>query len=474
MKKLISSLVVIGASSGLYSNPVSAHGYTDYPKARQAICQAQEGYWWPKDGSNIPNLACRAAYLESGHYQFVQEHEFAKNVEHYNDINAVKQKVPDGTLCSGGDPNKSGMSVPSAHWQRTVIEPNAQGQISVKFRATTPHNPSFWQFYLSKPGYDASVSRLAWSDLELINEFGNTEFVVDPDGKRYYILNIDIPQGREGDATLFTRWQRYDPAGEGFYNCSDITIKSSATPIEWHQKGYFVKQGQEAKAGDMVWFRLFNENGNEIINHHTDITAENQSNWVEVTVDELISSHANKIQIGIQNSQGEIRFNPNEIYSNSVFVANQEYTWTLTVKPAGPNTPPQVNDIADFTLDEGSEYQLHVHAYDDDQQDVLTFNWQIPAPLTYTGQDHTITITAPEVAATTTLSASVSVSDGQATTTKSFNITIKKKPTDEYPKWQENKVYVGGDRVIYESNVYEAKWWTLGELPPSSDVWKKI
>ena len=68
---------------------VNAHGYMDSPKARQAFCQADGGYWWPEDGSNIPNLACRAAFIESGTVQFVQEIEFSVNTPDYLNQAAV-------------------------------------------------------------------------------------------------------------------------------------------------------------------------------------------------------------------------------------------------------------------------------------------------------------------------------------------------------------------------------------------------
>lgn len=99
------SLALISALFGS-TIEVNAHGYLDSPKARQAICEEQQGYWWPEDGSNIPNAACRAAYLDSGYVQFIQEHEFAVNTRDYNNQAAVEANIPDGTLCAAGDLNK--------------------------------------------------------------------------------------------------------------------------------------------------------------------------------------------------------------------------------------------------------------------------------------------------------------------------------------------------------------------------------
>ena len=41
-----------------------------------------------------------------------------------------------------------------ADWSRTPIVLNNQNSITIKFRATATHNPSFWNFYLTKDGFD--------------------------------------------------------------------------------------------------------------------------------------------------------------------------------------------------------------------------------------------------------------------------------------------------------------------------------
>ena len=41
-----------------------------------------------------------------------------------------------------------------------------------------------------------------------------------------------------------------------------------------------------------------------------------------------------------------------------------------------------------------------------------------------------------------------------------------------YSNWDSASVYVGGDKVLYNNNVYKAKWWTQGETPDTSEVWE--
>lgn len=42
------------------------------------------------------------------------------------------------------------------------------------------------------------------------------------------------------------------------------------------------------------------------------------------------------------------------------------------------------------------------------------------------------------------------------------------------PAWSESKAYSGGDKVVYAGHTYQAKWWTKGETPSTSGVWTLI
>ena len=68
----------------------------------------------------------------------------------------VKAVVRDGELCSAGDAAKKGLNIPSPNWQRTNVTPDANNQIELVFYGKAPHNPSYWEFYLTKPTYDDS------------------------------------------------------------------------------------------------------------------------------------------------------------------------------------------------------------------------------------------------------------------------------------------------------------------------------
>lgn len=222
--RLLPCIAIASAvSAAAIPQTVSAHGYMDYPPARQEICDSDGGFWDSADGSTIPNTACRAVFWESSWIPFIQKHEFAKLVSDYTNQAAVEEAIPSGALCSGGDPDKAGIDLPLSEWQTTPIDPAANGELTLLYHADTPHNPSFWKIYLSNANYNPASSPLAWSDIDLIAEFDDLPVVVINE-RKYYQMQVTLPTDRTGNAVLFSRWQRVDAAGEGFYNCSDISF----------------------------------------------------------------------------------------------------------------------------------------------------------------------------------------------------------------------------------------------------------
>lgn len=45
--------------------------------------------------------------------------------------------------------------------------------------------------------------------------------------------------------------------------------------------------------------------------------------------------------------------------------------------------------------------------------------------------------------------------------------------TSPYPIWEDRRVYVEGDKVVWRRQVYQAKWWTQGDVPdaPVMNEW---
>ncbi|KAF2073666.1 hypothetical protein CYY_005016 [Polysphondylium violaceum] len=242
MKNLTICLLILSIIS--FTN---GHGYgVGDLMSRQIKCTTSPSFsiWWPEDGTGIANLACRAAYqhvatktgsADAARYQFVQKNEYSVLIPNYAaGYSALTAAVPD-SLCSAHAVNnavqfgdKSGMSIPNNWLLNTITVPStstASKDVVFEFCATAAHNPSFWEFYVTNSGFNIQTSNLTWSDLTLIHSTGDnlpvTNTNANCEASKAYKIPITLPARYQG-ATLLVRWQRVDPVGECFINCSDF------------------------------------------------------------------------------------------------------------------------------------------------------------------------------------------------------------------------------------------------------------
>ncbi|UJF18877.1 lytic polysaccharide monooxygenase [Vibrio sp. SS-MA-C1-2] len=281
MKRSLLSLAPLSALifSALHSGDTQAHGWSTYPEARQSVCYQQGGIWY----GTPPSKGCETAKNESGSYPFVQRNEFSINIPDYNNQATVEAMIPNGTLCHANDSRKSGMSSETDFdaWTRTEMAP---GVFTYTFNATAPHNPSFWQFYMTKQGWNHEDG-LGWDDLELIHESSGSV-------SANYSTQVTIPSNRSGDHIFFSRWQRIDAVGEGFYNCSDITVVNDAVtpPIpdpEPESEQNLIQGGEfnpqfNVSEGDFVIFEVLNKYGEVHTTHSIEITDKNLTNYPSI------------------------------------------------------------------------------------------------------------------------------------------------------------------------------------------------
>ena len=400
---------LLTACTMLISLQASSHGYVEYPKARQQICKDDGGYWWPADGSAIPNVACRAAFQQSGGYMLTQHHEFSANVADYRNMAAVQSTVSNGSLCAAGDSNKAGIDIPSASWQRTVVDLSQSQTLRLRFRATTPHNPSYWQIYISKAGFNAAAEVLTWQHLQLIHQ--QTDVLADAG---YYTLDIPMPTDRTGPALLYTRWQRVDAAGEGFYNCSDIELVNGDgdTPVPlWFDKGAYVNLQTPAEVGGYAQLRLFDSHGQELIDESWQITSSNIANalWATELAAQVNTQHSNLLQLGLLNGDNVVF--SSDLAANRAYVRDNSHFYNLDLRPAP-------DDGGDDGGDAGNNPPGNCPGYDLGQINTYP-NWP---QLDWQGQ--------PSHAA-------------------------------------------GGDKLIYQNALYQANWWTQS-LPGSDSSWTEL
>ena len=96
------------------------------------------------------------------------------------------------------------------------------------------------------------------------------------------------------------------------------------------------------------------------------------------------------------------------------------------------NTPPTVEAGPDQTVDEGDAVSLSGTATDDDPGDTLTYLWTHDSALaiTITGSDSlSASFTAPDVAANTTITVTLTVNDGTVEVSDALQVTIADSPS---------------------------------------------
>lgn len=477
-KNILQAAVGIAMLSAL-PTAVNAHGWSEFPKARQTICFDQGGIW----SGNPPNAACAQAKEISGTYPFVQRNEFAKNITDFNNMAAVKAAIPDGTLCYANDPQKKGVGAPHTGWTRTELK---TGTFEYVFNATAPHNPSFWEFYLTKPGADLSKP-LAWDDLDLIQTEGNVPV---GDDKKYR-MNVTIPSDRSGDAILFVRWQRDDSAGEGFYNCSDISVVGGETPPPEPppqpdlEKGdlYIPVDFVGPDIGDTVKYDIINKYGEVARSFDIEVNASNINDWERLLASEINGWHSEfqkgSVFIGdwheemshymyFQNDPSRNFFNSKDSRASgmiSVIDGDEGGVEPLTgdiyelvksdkIVNAGDKVVIATSEAANLTQTQGSAVSIQNNG-----------TASIVVDTTAITQNETLSFVANAV-------------NSERAETFTFEVIAHDGTVDpEHPElsgdaWDAAKTYLGGEVVSYADQKWKAQWWIQGGDNPQATYQK--
>ena len=408
-----------------------AHGAVDTPIARQVKCQKDGGYWASQDGSSIKDKGCKGAALVFPSpalwaYQFQQWNEVAHLIAApgYNNPSIVEAEIPDGKLCSAGDDKKAGLNRVSSDWFQTVVTP-VNGMMTVRIIGTAPHVPSFAKVFLTKPGFDPTQSPLTWKDLTLIHteqltvaqtNWGTNPPAI-PGASGFFEFQVPVPSGQGGNAILFIQWQRIDPAGEGFYNCSDINIVNAGTPPSWFDIGAFIDAIMDAlKPGDSVHFRILDNSpaAKEVVDIKLLITAANLDKkiWGQRLANQISPAIA---KVG-EKQGNNVVFNTTDPSANSVFATAKGYSQAMAIIPGGvaPINPtaPQARITGPTQLMAGKTYTF------DGRSSVgsngpLAYQWSPGGLNTQSLNQSTLTGVAPNVGQPTELTARLLVRDLQ-------------------------------------------------------------
>lgn len=200
----------------LNAAPASAHGAMMTPGARTFLCW-QDGL--TPQGNIVPkNQACSNAVNQSGANSLYNWFSVLRS----DGAGRTRGFIPDGKLCSGGNPSFAGYDGTGTAWPVTHLTSGANFAFS--YNAWAAH-PGWFYLYVTKDGWNPDQP-LRWDDLEdqpflTVDHPQVTGQVGSVNGQ--YKWNGVYPSGKTGRHIIYSVWKRSDSA-ETFYGCSDVTF----------------------------------------------------------------------------------------------------------------------------------------------------------------------------------------------------------------------------------------------------------
>ena len=216
--KMWRSLVVIAASAALVllgAGPASAHGAMMKPGSRTFLCW-EDGL--SSTGQIVPqNPACAAAVNVSGANSLYNWFAVLRS----DGAGRTRGFIPDGKLCSGGNPNYAGFDQ-VGNWPVTHL--TAGASFNFAYNAWAAH-PGWFYTYVTKDGWDPTKP-LTWDELEdqpflTVDHPPVTGQVGTVNGQ--YDWSGALPANKTGRHIIYSVWKRSD-SNETFYGCSDVTF----------------------------------------------------------------------------------------------------------------------------------------------------------------------------------------------------------------------------------------------------------
>lgn len=211
----VTTMAACLVTATLNAPPASAHGAMMKPGSRTFFCW-QDGL--TPQGNIVPkNSACKAAVGQSGENSLYNWFSVLRS----DGAGRTRGFIPDGKLCSGGNPSFAGYDR-TGNWPMTHL--TAGASFGFSYNAWAAH-PGWFYLYVTKDGYDPG-RELRWDDLEdqpfLTADHpqvsGNVGSV---DGQ--YKWTGNFPSAKSGKHVIYSVWKRSDSA-ETFYGCSDVVF----------------------------------------------------------------------------------------------------------------------------------------------------------------------------------------------------------------------------------------------------------
>ena len=309
---------------------VSAHGTFTTPVSRIYNC-------FLENPENPQSDSCKEAVAVGGTQALYDWN--GVNQGNANDMHM--EVIPDGQLCGAGKELFKGMNLARDDWFSTEISPDQQGNLDFVFRATAPHSTEYFDFYITKDGYNPLVP-LKWSDLEDEPFCSITEVQLENGN---YNMVCPFPEGKSGKHLIYNIWQR-DDSQEAFYTCIDVSIEGDDTGggdggddtggDNGDNEGYTsigsIVANQDLSPGDKVKFRLFDENFSDVETITKKLNEKNYTadKWPFVLSKKINRKSAN-VKAGVLND-GEVKPVKNSSENQVYIMDDTGYSFQIDIE----------------------------------------------------------------------------------------------------------------------------------------------
>jgi chitin-binding protein len=209
-------VLAAGLVTVITPSAVQAHGAAMVPGSRTFLCW-RDGL--SSTGQIIPqNAACTAAVNAGGANALYNWFGVLRS----DGAGRMAGFIPDGSLCSGGNPTYSGFNIARADYPATRL--TAGGSIEIRYSNWARHPGTFY-LYVTRDSW-SPTRPLAWSDLEAtpFDQVTNPPERGGPgtnDGHYYWTARL--PSNKSGRHIIYSVWSRSDSL-ETFYGCSDVVF----------------------------------------------------------------------------------------------------------------------------------------------------------------------------------------------------------------------------------------------------------
>lgn len=425
--------ITLAAMAGtmVFASSASAHGYIESPTSRALLC---------KQGQNV---GC-------GQVQYEPQSVEGKG-------NFPQSGPKDGEITGAGKYTEL-FAQTDSRWKKVDMK---GGKNTFTWYLTAPHSTGDWKYYITKKDWNPNKP-LGRDDLELIAKF-NDGGKVPPKSVSH---NVNVPTDRSGYHIILGVWEIAD-TGNAFYQAIDVNLKNDGNPTEPEVQlptipSNLTSPGQTTTSIELRWSASTASEGikeYEVYRNGRLVGTTSQAYFEdkELTLDTAYTYTVRSVDFAGNKSELSKPF--------TVKTSKEDEQVELPTAPGNLVSPAKTKSTIDLSWT-ASTAPHGIHAYEVYRDGGLV------------GTTRETTFTDKDLKADTTYSYMVVAVDHagnkSASSQKVTVRTEKEQDGNTGDTWNKDNVYNNGDRVIYEGVEYEAQWWTSGDRPDSSDVWKQV